>query len=141
MKKLFPIFILMYLVSCQSKPIIPENVFPPNETTPISMEAASIRIVSKDNQEVVTKDDIRVKRVQYLLTELTIDGEDLSFNGKCNLLETSTRILENQYGVKMTMQEYLEEMKKAKDLKVAESLNQKPTFGTLASLVAVKKGR
>lgn len=140
--KLLPITILVLCFSaCQPKVEIPKIAFPPNEQTQISTDEAALRIVRKDTQEPVTKDDIRVKRVLYLITDLANDGDSFSLNGKCNLLETSIRVLEDSNGVKVTMQELLEEMKKIKDAGIAETLGEKPTFANLCSLASVKKGK
>jgi hypothetical protein len=138
MKNLLPIIILVLSFSACQKQTVPEIAFPAEQKTQITIDEAALRIVSKDANQIVSKDDIRVKRVQYLLTELSNDGDDFSFYSKCHLLELSTKLLADSYGVKKTMQEYLEEMKKAKDLGVAEALNQKPTFANLVSLVSVK---
>ncbi len=132
--------VLIFTTNCQEHSKFPEMSFPPDKKEVINIEEAAIRIVSKDAKSVVGKDDIRFKRVKYLLNELTKESS-LSVYDCGNLLEVSTKILEDKNGVKLSLQEFLEEMKKVKDSGLAVSLNQTSDFMTLASLASVRKGR
>ncbi len=127
-------------VGCQQKTSVPKIAFPPNGGNQLTIDEASTRIVSKDTNESVNIDDIRVKRVRYLLTELTKEGS-LSLYDSCNLVEVSIDILDNNNGIKMSMQEFLEEMKKTKDSEIPTILSQKSDFMSLAASVFVRKGR
>lgn len=143
------IFIFGFLINgCgSSKPprvdsgIIPTSSTPitqrePESNSPSDRGIAARTVIFTDTNERVGEDDLRVKRVMYLLENISRKTKSTD-QEICAKTLAAVGVLKDKYGVSLSMQAFLEEAKKLLDFNTLRPKKQQSLLGDFDSVALV----